>query len=929
MNKFDQLAGEGQALWIDYISKSLISSGELERLVRSGLRGVTSNPAIFEKAIAGSPDYDRDMRTLVEGGASVEEIYETLALGDIRRAADILRPVYDRTGGLDGYVSLEVSPELANDTRGTVSEAERLFKELDRPNVLIKIPATAAGIPAIEAAISKGINVNVTLIFSQAQYKDAALAYINGLEKLSALGADISKTASVASVFVSRIDSAVDNQLERVGADHLKGKIAIANTKIIYTLFRELFSGEIWNSLQARGARVQRPLWASTGTKNPNYSDTLYVDSLVGPDTVNTVPPATLQAFSDHGTIAPTLTAGLAESVAQLEALQSLGIDLEQITRKLQVNGVTAFADAFSSLKGSIEQKRRRFLDEMERVQVNLGACNRAVESALSEMEKDRVMDRIWSNDHTLWKPAPDEISNRLGWLQIAREIKPELERLYTLAEELRSGGYSRAVLLGMGGSSLAPQVFQKTFGVKNGYLDLDILDSTDPGAVRQITDKFDISKIIFIVSTKSGGTVETLSFFKYFYNQVLKAVGNGDAGRHFIAVTDAGSHLARLAERYNFRDVFLNDPNIGGRYSALSFFGLVPAAMIGVDLQVLLERSLSITRDREGGQSSGLVDGDYLGARLGAVLAELALAGRDKLTLFCSPELGGFGDWVEQLVAESTGKEGRGILPVVGEPVDEPQIYGDDRLFVQIRLKNSDNYDKELKALQEAGHPVVRIVLKDKYALGEQFFLWEMAVAVAGHRLGINPFDQPDVESAKKLAQQIVSAYRDKGELPEETPVLRDNGITVYGDLWPTRLDQALPTFLASPGKGAYISLQAYVQPGRATDQAIQNLRKNLRDRTKLAVTTGYGPRFLHSTGQLHKGDAGNGLFIQFTLENKDDIPIPDEAGQENSSISFGVLEKAQALGDARALRVTGRKVLRFHFENDVPGGIRRITPR
>lgn len=929
MNKFDQLAGEGQALWIDYISKSLISSGELEKLVRSGLRGVTSNPAIFEKAIAGSPDYDRDMRALVEGGASVEEINETLALEDIRHAADILLPVYDLSGGLDGYVSLEVSPELAYDTQGTISEAERLFKELDRPNVLIKIPATAAGIPAIEAAISKGINVNVTLIFSQAQYKAAALAYINGLEKLSASGADISKTASVASVFVSRIDSAVDNQLERVGADHLKGKIAIANAKIIYTLFRELFSGEIWNALQARGARVQRPLWASTGTKNPNYSDTLYVDSLIGPDTVNTVPPATLQAFSDHGTIAPTLTAGLAESVAQLEALHSLGIDLEQITRKLQVDGVTAFADAFSSLKKSIEQKRQRFLDEMERVQVNLGAYNQAVEAALSEMEKDRVMDRIWSSDHTLWKPTPDEISNRLGWLQIAWEMKPELERLYTLAEELRSSGYTRAVLLGMGGSSLAPQVFQKTFGVKNGYLDLDILDSTDPGAVRQIRDKLDISKTIFIVSTKSGGTVETLSFFKYFYNQVLKAVGNGDAGHHFIAITDAGSHLAGLADRYNFRDVFLNNPNIGGRYSALSFFGLVPAALIGVDLHTLLERSLRITRDREGGQSSGLVNGDYLGARLGTVLAELALAGRDKLTLFCSPELGGVGDWVEQLVAESTGKEGKGILPVVGEPIGEPQVYGDDRLFVQIRLKNSNNNDKELKALQESGHPVVRIVLKDKYALGEQFFLWEMAVAVAGHRLGINPFDQPDVEAAKELARQIVSAYRDKGELPEETPVLRDNGITVYGDLRPTRLDHVLPTFLASAGKGAYISLQAYVQPGRATDQAIRNLRKNLRDRTKLAVTSGYGPRFLHSTGQLHKGDAGNGLFIQFTSENKDDIPIPDEAGQENSSISFGVLEKAQALGDARALRVTGRKILRFHFENDVPGGIGHITPR
>jgi transaldolase/glucose-6-phosphate isomerase len=926
MNKFNQLAGEGQAIWLDYISRSLISSGELEKLVQGGLRGMTSNPAIFEKAIAGSTDYDQVMRALVEDGASVEGIYESLAKEDIRRAADILRSVYDRSNGLDGYVSLEVNPELADDTVRTISEAERLFKELGRPNVMIKIPATRAGIPAIETAISKGINVNVTLIFSQGQYEQAALAYINGLEKLFASGGDLSRIASVASMFVSRVDTAVDNQLNQVGADHLMGKIAIANAKIIYTRFQNLFSGERWKTLQANGARVQRPLWASTGTKNPAYSDTLYVDNLIGPQTVNTLPPATLQAFSDHGTIAPTLTANVDESRSLLEDLYSLGIDLEQITQKLQVDGVAAFAEAFHSLKRSIDGKRRRFLNELEMMQISIGAYNQIIASALTEMENDQVMDRIWSMDHTLWNPDPDEISNRLGWLHIAENIKPELQRLAILADNVRSEGYTRAVLLGMGGSSLAPEVFLKTFGVRRGYPDLVVLDSTDPGAVRKIEDRLDYSQTLFIVSTKSGGTVETLSLFKYFYNQILNAVGKGDAGNHFIAITDAGSYLSELAERYNFRDLYLNDPNIGGRYSALSFFGLVPASLIGLDLQLLLEQSLKMTRYGESSKTLE-VDGDYLSAHLGAVIGELARAGRDKLTLLISPELNIFGDWIEQLVAESTGKQGRGILPVVGEPVGGPQVYGDDRLFVQIKFNGSNTYDEKTKALQIAGFPVVRLFVQDNYALGEQFFLWEMAVAVAGYRLGINPFDQPNVEAAKALARQMVTAYQEKGQLPEEPPILRENGVSVYGDLRVSHLDQVLPTFLSSADKGAYICLQAYVPPNTETDEAIQNLREKLRDSTKLAVTSGYGPRFLHSTGQLHKGDSGKGLFIQFTSENEVDIPIPDEAGAEKSSISFGVLEKAQVLGDARALKEKGRKVIRFHFENDIPGRIARIT--
>jgi len=362
MTKLHTLADLGQSIWYDYIRRAFITSGELQSLVDQGVRGVTSNPSIFEKAIAGSADYDADLRPLVDAGKSVDEIYEALVLEDIQAAADILRPVFDGSNGADGFVSLEVSPTLAHDTPHTISEARRLHAALSRPNVMIKVPATAEGIPAITALIGDGISVNVTLIFSASQYEAVAEAYLAGLEQLAAKGGDLSRVASVASFFVSRVDSAVDAALEKIGEQALQGKIAIANAKAAYARFRALFSGERWARLAAQGARVQRPLWASTGTKNPSYPDTLYVDALIGPDTVNTVPPATLQAFLDHGRVALTMEQGLAEALTQLARLTALGIDLDAIARKLLDDGVGVFVKAFETLMASIAAKREKLL---------------------------------------------------------------------------------------------------------------------------------------------------------------------------------------------------------------------------------------------------------------------------------------------------------------------------------------------------------------------------------------------------------------------------------------------------------------------------------------------------------------------------------------------------------------------------------------
>jgi transaldolase/glucose-6-phosphate isomerase len=911
MTKIHDLAEQGQSVWYDYILRSFITSGRLKGFVDQGIRGVTSNPSIFAKAITGSADYDRAMVPLIRAGKSDFEIYEALALEDIREAAAVLRPVYDQTDGLDGYVSLEVDPALAHDTDGTIAEARRLFKTLGLPNVMIKVPATPAGVPAITTLISEGININVTLIFSLGHYEAIAGAYIAGLEKLAANGGDVRKVASVASLFISRLDTLVDKTLEQMGETGLLGKIGIANTKMVYVLYQELFSGERWDKLAAQGARVQRPLWASTSTKNPKYPDTMYVDNLIGPDTVNTIPPATVEAFLDHGQIARTIDEGLEEARRQLEKLALLGIDLDAVTQQLQDDGVAAFANSFDGLIESIAEKREKLVLGWDLVTTHLGEYQAMVDAALVEMRSENIIERIWAHDHTVWKPESTEIANRLGWLDIAERMTQNLSRLEDLVKAIREAGYTHVLLLGMGGSSLAPEVFRKTFGVRDGYLDLSVLDSTDPGAVLAYVESLDLSRTLFIVATKSGGTVETLSFFKFFYNRVADTLGIDQVGEHFVAITDPGSRLDELAQKYHFRDTFLNDPNIGGRYSALSFFGLVPAALVGVDLRSLLERAMAVSYNCL--ESTLSVEGGNYGASLGAVMGALARAGRDKLTLVTSPDLASFSDWIEQLVAESTGKEGVGILPVVGEPVGPAKVYGDDRLFLYLKLEGEDSLDQAIQDLEEAGHPVVRVSLRDRYDLGGQFFLWEMATAVASYFLRINPFNQPNVEAAKVLARRMVAAYQETGTLPES-------------DATPLS-SAALRSFLDKAEPGAYLSVQVYAGATPEIDQALTALRLKLRDLTGLAVTVGYGPRFLHSTGQLHKGDAGKGLFIQITRDTPVDAPIPDEAGKRESSITFGTLIMAQALGDGTALKEAGREVIRFHLGEDLARELNVLT--
>ena len=661
-NALQEVQRLGQSIWYDNIRRGLIKSGELMSLIDLGVSGVTSNPTIFEKAIAGSTDYDETLLELAKSNKSTQELFEAFAIEDIRAAADLLRPIYDRTGGDDGYASLEVRPTLAHNTEGTIAEAKRLFAALDRPNVMVKVPATPEGIPAIRSLIGRGINVNVTLIFSPDAYRQVADAYIGGLEDLVKSGGDVSRVASVASFFVSRLDSAIDALLEESirhghkNLEQLLGKAAIANAKLAYMDFKAIFGDATFTALKGKGARVQRPLWASTGTKNPAYNDVLYLDSLIGPDTVNTVPPATLTLFVDHGCAANTLEQGAEEAQRSIQALANAGINLDQVADKLLADGLKGFGESFEKLMANIEDKKSRLLArEHEHPGVSLGDYLPDVEAALADLQRRKTISRIWSGDHTVWKPDPTELTNRLGWLTVTDVMREQAPVMETFANEVRDAGFRHIVLLGMGGSSLGPEVLRQTLGSAPGYPELIVLDSTVPAWVQSVADTVDPARTIFLVSSKSGSTTEPNMFYAYFRDLVEKTVGKDLAGQHFIAITDTGTSLAEMAEEQGFRRVFLNPSDIGGRYSVLSYFGLVPAVLIGLDVLKLLDRADCM---REGTASCVPVH-ENPGAWLGVVMGILAQQGRDKLTVVTSPSISSFGLWAEQLIAESTGKEG------------------------------------------------------------------------------------------------------------------------------------------------------------------------------------------------------------------------------------------------------------------------------
>jgi len=894
---------EGQSLWLDYIRRSLMASGQLDRLIEEdALRGLTSNPAIFQKAIGGSDEYDEAIAAFLGENPEMDagEIYERLAVEDIRRAADILRPVYDETG-IDGVVSLEVSPHLAHDTEGTIEEARRLWDAVDRPNLMIKVPATDEGIPAIEQLLSERINVNVTLMFSLDHYEKVAQAYLDGLRRAD----DPTGIVSVASFFVSRVAREVDTRLDERGlADEVGfdgSDVAIANAKRAYQRFREIFHGDAFADLREQGAYVQRPLWASTSTKDPSRSDVLYVESLIGAETVNTIPPDTLDAFRDHGTVTgQTVTDDLDRADAVLTRLAEVGIDLDDVTETLQERGVEKFSNPFDDLMDTLALKREEIRDERpDPVSFHLGGHEDRVVERLHAWQNDDFACRMWRRDPTLWaEEDTPEITNRLGWLNLPESMQEQAEEITSFADSVKDA-FDDVVVLGMGGSSLAPDVFGKVFDAADGYPDLTVLDSTHPDAVTALADDLALERTLFVVASKSGTTTETLSFFRYFWDRVSGVTDT--PGDHFVANTDPGSDLVALGEERGSRAVFRAPPDVGGRYSALTPFGLVPAALMGIDLQRLLDRAWAA----EAGSDFCVEAPNNAGLELGAALGELATAGRDKVTFVTSPSLEAFPAWQEQLIAESTGKDDTGIVPVDGEPLAGPKAYGDDRVFVYFYLDGEQDRATigKLDALEEAGHPVISIRLDDRYDLAREMYRWEMGVAAAGAILGIHPFNQPNVEAAKRLATEAMNAEDGAGGNvggQTRTIVADDTGA----------LQQAVGDWLGAADETSYLGVQAYLAPTAATEEALRTLQETLRDRTGLATTLGYGPRFLHSTGQLHKGGPPNGLFLQLVDTPSDEVSVPE------TDYTFTELIAAQATGDYQALQEADRTVLRVRAE-------------
>lgn len=932
-NSLKKMADYGQSPWFDFIRRDFTTNGSLKKMVlEDGLKGVTSNPAIFEKAIGHGAEYEEEVRTLLaKGNLSAGELYEHIAIEDIREACAVLKPVFDETKKRDGYVSLEVSPYIAYDQKATIADARRLWKEVHRENLMIKIPATKEGTAAVKEAIADGINVNVTLLFALDAYKAVLEAYIQGLEERVKKGQAIGHLASVASFFVSRIDSKIDAEIDRrIAANDpdakalkaLRGKVAIANAKLAYQHYLEVVKSPRWKALEAQGAQTQRLLWASTGTKDKAYSDVLYVEELIGGDTVNTIPPATFDAFRDHGRLRESLVENVEEARKVLSEAERLGLDLQKVTETLVVEGCSSFCVAFDALLGAVEARRESVLaDRLASVSLALPEeISNAVVAAEKKWAQSGDIRRIWAHDASVWTKGPE--AKWLGWLNGPADSLALCDTYEKFAQEVKSRHYSDILLLGMGGSSLGPEVLEKTFGHVAGFPRLHVLDSTDPQQISAFEKKVDLKKTLFIVSSKSGSTLEPNILFAYFWEQAEKALGEAP-GAHFVAVTDPGSAFEKKAKDHKFGHIFHGNPEIGGRYSVISAFGLVPASAAGYNVRKILESAMLMVSSCDGSVPPAMNPGVRVGLTWGVAAKTF---GRDKITIVASKTFASLGAWLEQLIAESTGKRGTGLVPIDGETLSDPSVYGKDRVFVELRLA-SETPDVHLKALREAGHPVVTIQLHQKEQLAQAFFAFEFATAVAGSVLGIDPFDQPDVEFSKVETRKLTSAYEETGHLPEESPFAVDGSFEFYADdknakaLGKSDALSILKAHFARVKASDYVGLLAYIEQNNAHISWEQHLRLALRDLLHVATAAEFGPRFLHSTGQAYKGGPDSGVFLQITADDAADLKVP------GFRYTFGVVKAAQARGDFDVLASRGRRALRVHIKGSLEDGLKRLT--
>ena len=887
MNPIQQLHALGQSVWLDYIRKDLLESGELAKLISDGeVRGVTSNPTIFQQAIANSSLYDEAARPLAQAGWNDERVFEVLAVDDIRAATELFLPLYERTEGADGFVSIEVSPRLAYDSQGTVAEARRLWSEVNRPNVMIKIPATEPGLPAIEQAIAEGINVNVTLVFSLKRYTQVMQAYLQGLERRLQAGNSLDHVASVASFFVSRVDTLVDGRLEQLLRDEgpkapraaaLLGKAAIANAKLAYAQFEGFFDDDRFTPLREHGARLQRPLWASTSTKNPAYRDVMYVENLIGQHTVNTLPPATLVAFREHGVAEPTIEQGLSAARAQLEALVELGISMDRVTSQLESEGVQKFAESFEGLLDTLGSRGQGFRAE-------LGTLQPAYQSALERLEQDRTGPRLWARELSFWPAGEaDEIAG-LDWLDMPKTTMEALQWAKSIGEAAHSAGKTTLGWIAPGRERGLMAEVLDGYRKSGRGLELAGLDNLDPSGARRFERETPVRTSLFVLEQTDRPMIELQAGFEPHWQRAQHQLGEA-AGQAFAVLAESGSPVARLAAERGFASLLEAAAVTPGPFAALSPSELVPAQLTGVDAEMLLAGAAQMAR----GCGPNAQPARSPGLSLAAFLAAACEDGSRSLALLADSRHLSLARWAEDMVRTCLGLEVRFPVDTLGgrrPPKPEAYIY----------LRLAGEWDERVKGQAGAGSPVlVMQVGDDLRSLGAAVFRWQMGVACAAQLLGSSPFRSRRRRWALDKLDRALESYRRSGKLPAPRGRELAGGITVWPDKrWgripeASSIEQVAEALLAAVSEVDDLRLSLYPEGARGSRGQTARIQSTITGRSMAAS---------HSEQDGSRSAAASQATLQVVLQPRRDQPIP------GLDLSYGALNQLLAWAEFEELQ-------------------------
>ncbi|MCW5892460.1 MAG: hypothetical protein KIT14_18230 [bacterium] len=894
----------GQSLWLDDVPRSLLRSGELARLVRDGeVTGLAANPACFAQALAHGRDYDDALAALVAAGRTAEAIVDALLVEDVQAAADVLLPVHRETKRADGYVTLRLAPGLAHDAAATVREAKRLWRAVNRPNLMLQIPATAAGLIAIEEAVASGINVHAGLVFSRARADAVIAAYFGGLTRRLEAGMRVDRLASVASFPLHPLDAAVDRLLdERIAAaaqsemraqlERLKGKAAIAQAKLAHAAFGEQFGPDRFALLTREAAHPQRALWTDTAPVPPAAPEVYYLEALVGAGVVAAVSPRTLAAYRTHGHPEDRLGLALERARAVLEQLAQAGIDLDAVAARLEHEQLAAAADTQRATLATATH-RREALRAMARTETLPGPAERALATALRRLETEPVLERLWRHDDTLWPTPAADGADRLAWLAPG-DPAPDTETLRTFADAVRRDGLDHAVVCGGGGATLAPELLRRSLGVARGFLDVSVCNPADPAALTATAKRAVPARTLVVLAAPSGDAAPLDAVFRFWWERIAAAAGER-AGRHFVALAPAGSALATLARERGFREVFATAPGVSGAWATLSAIGLVPAALMGHDLAKLRERAHRMAAacgvDAPAAQNPG--------AHLGATLAALARAGRDKLTLLAPDKLAGFAEWLAHLVGGLAPRRSPGLVAVVREPAGPPAVYGKDRAFVQLRL--GAHPDRTAATLARAGHPVIGFRLLDGYDLAGEIVRWQVATAVAAHLLQADPFTTPRTPAVTVDAAPVVALP------PALAPAQPD---------FASRLGSQLA---AARGR-RWVALAAFVAPTPRREKLLEDVRGVIRKRFGVATTLAFGARVPEVAAAWHGSGPASAIVLQLTADPTQDVPVPGRP------YGFAALQDAEATRTRASLAAERRPVVAVHLGPNVDAGLTAV---